>query len=139
MTLLLDTSVVIASLDADEPHHAACDRLLSAGGHRLFAHGLAETYAILTGSRMARRLGPDAAAELIESAVLPFVELVHLTGRETMAALAEAPRRGARGGAVYDFLHLAAARKAGVDALVTLDRRDFEAMTRPGDPMVRMP
>lgn len=25
MTLLLDTSVVIASLDPDEPHHAACD------------------------------------------------------------------------------------------------------------------
>jgi hypothetical protein len=33
MTLLLDTSVVIASLDADEPHHEACDRLLSLGGH----------------------------------------------------------------------------------------------------------
>jgi predicted nucleic acid-binding protein len=139
MTLLLDTSVVIASLDADEPHHAACDQLLSAGGHRLFAHALAETFSILTGSRMGRRLGPDTAADLIESAVLPFVELVHLTGRETMAALSEAPRRGARGGAIYDWLHLVAARKAGVDALVTLDRRDFEALARPGDPTVRTP
>lgn len=139
MSLLLDTSVVIASLDADEPYHVACDRLLSSGGHRLFAHGLAETYAILTGSRMARRISPQVAVELMESAVLPFVELVHLTGRETMAALAEAPRRGARGGAVYDFLHLAAARKAAVDAVVTLDRRDFEALVRPGDPAVRTP
>jgi predicted nucleic acid-binding protein len=139
MTLLLDTSVVIASLDADEPHHAACDQLLSAGGHRLFAHALAETFSILTGSRMGRRLGPDTAADLIESAVLPFVELVHLTGRETMAALSEAPRRGARGGAIYDWLHLVAARKAGVDALVTLDHRDFEALARPGDPTVRTP
>ena len=139
MTLLLDTSVVIASLDADEPHHAACDRLLSAGGHRLFAHGLAETFSILTGLRTGRRLSPEVTTELIEAAVLPYVELVHLTGRETMAALAEAPRRGARGGAVYDWLHLAAARKAGVEALVTLDHRDFAALIRPGDPAVRTP
>ena len=139
MTLLLDTSVVIASLDADEPHHEACDRLLSLGRHRLFAHALAETFSILTGSRMGRRLGPATAAELIESAVLPHVELVHLTGHETMIALAEAPRRGARGGAVYDWLHLAAARKARVEALITLDRRDFEALIRPGDPDVRTP
>jgi predicted nucleic acid-binding protein len=139
MTPLLDTSVVIASLDADEPHHAVCDRLLSTGGHRLFVHALAETFSILTGSRIGRRLGPDTAAELIASAVLPFVELVHLTGREMMMALTEAPRRGARGGAVYDWLHLVAARKAGVDALVTIDRRDFMALTRPGDPAVRTP
>lgn len=139
MTLLLDTSVVIASLDADEPHHAVCDRLLSTGGHRLFVHALAETFSILTGSRISRRLGPDTAAELIASAVLPFVELVRLTGREMMMALTEAPHRGARGGAVYDWLHLVAARKAGVDPLVTLDRRDSMALTRPGDPAVRTP
>lgn len=139
MTLLLDTSVVIASLDADEPHHVACDRLLSQGRHRLLAHGLAETFSILTGSRLGRRLSPEVAVELIESAVLPFVELVHLTGRETMATLAQAGVRGARGGAVYDLLHLAAARKAGVEGLVTLNLRDFEVLARPCDPVIRAP
>jgi predicted nucleic acid-binding protein len=136
---LLDTSVVLASLDADEAHHAACDRLLAAGGHRLYAHGLAETFAILTAARRNRRLRPAQAAELIAQSVLPFVELVHLTGRETMAAIADAERRGARGGAIYDLLHLAAARKAGVEALLTLDTRDFAALARPGDPVVRGP
>lgn len=139
MSLLLDTSVIVASLDADEPHHSACDRLLGTGGHRLFSHALAETFSILTGSRMGRRLPPALATELIEQAVLPFVDLVHLTGRETLSALAEAARRGARGGAVYDLLHLFAARKSGAEALVTLDRRDFEALVRPGDPVVRTP
>lgn len=139
MSLLLDTSVVIASIDGDEPHHAACDRLLAAGGHRLYAHALAETFSILTGSRHGRRLRPALAVELIESSVLPFVELVHLTGKETMAAIADTERRGVRGGAVYDWLHLAAARKAGVEALVTLDARDFQAVTKPGDPAVRTP
>jgi predicted nucleic acid-binding protein len=136
---LLDTSIVIASLDADEPQHAACDRLLAAGGHKLFAHALAESFAILTGGRGGRRVQPKLAAELIASSVLPFVELVHLTGRETMAALAEADRRGVRGGAVYDLLHLFAARKAGASSLVTLDLRDFQAITRPGDPAISLP
>jgi predicted nucleic acid-binding protein len=139
VTALLDTSVVIASLDADEPRHAACDRLLCAGGHRLYAHALAESFAILTGGRMSRRLGPAAAASLIEDSVLPFVQLIHLSGREVMRVLADAEQRGARGGAIYDLLHLQAARKAGADALVTLDVRDFEALRRPGDPRVEQP
>ena len=42
MSLLLHTSVIIASLDGDAPHHAACDRLVATGGHKLYAHGLAE-------------------------------------------------------------------------------------------------
>ena len=137
--LLLDTSIVIASLDSDEPHHSACDRLLAAGGHKLYAHALAETFSILTGGRQSRRLKPSLAAQLIEDSVLPFVQLVHLTGKETMATIADSERRGARGGAIYDLLHLAAARKAGARALLTLDLRDFQALARPGDPQIRAP
>jgi predicted nucleic acid-binding protein len=139
VSVLLDTSVVIASLDADEPNHAACDRLLATGGHLLFAHALAETFSILTGARMGRRVRPALAAQLIKESVLPFVELVHLTGKETMAVLAETEKRGVRGGGVYDLLHLAAARKAGADALVTLDLRDFQSLAGAGDPSVRAP
>jgi hypothetical protein len=40
---LLDTSVILASLDPDEPHHAACDTLVAAGGHVIYGHALAET------------------------------------------------------------------------------------------------
>jgi predicted nucleic acid-binding protein len=139
VSLLLDTSVVIASLDSDEAHHAACDRLLAQGGHKLYAHALAETFAILTGGRYARRLRPALAAQLIEDSILPFVQLVHLTGKETMGAIAESDRRGVRGGAIYDLLHLTAARKAGADALVTLDVRDFQALVQQGDPAIRTP
>lgn len=139
MSLLLDTSVIVASLDSDEPHHASCDRLLSRGGHKFFSHGLVETFAILTGGRHARRLRPALAAQLIEESVLPFVQLVHLTGKQTLAAIADSELRGARGGAIYDLLHLAAARKAGVQTLVTLDVRDFRALLRPGDPTVKAP
>ena len=137
MSLLLDTSVIIASLDADEPHHAACDRLVATGGHKLYAHGLAEVFSILSGGRHGRRLRPALVARLIEDSVLPYVQLVHLTGKEAMAAIADSERRGARGGAIYDLLHLMAARKAQVQALVTLDTQHFQALAKPGDPVIR--
>jgi predicted nucleic acid-binding protein len=41
-----------------------------------------------------------------------------------------------RGGAVYDYLHLVAARKSGAEAVVTLDRKHFAALVREGDPHV---
>ena len=44
-----------------------------------------------------------------------------------------------RGGAVYDYLHLVAARKAGVERIVTLDLRHFRALARAGDPRIEGP
>ena len=136
MSRCLDTSVLLASLDADEPHHAACDRLISAGGHIVYVHALAETFSILTGGRQGRRLSAATAAQLIEHSVLPFVQVQALSGKDLVAAMAECEARGVRGGAIYDWLHLAAARKAGAEALVTLDARDFQALSRPGDPRI---
>ena len=68
--------------------------------------------------------------------MLPYGQLVSLSGNEVMAALATAEARGVRGGVVYDLLHLMAARKAGVARLLTLDTRDFQALVQPGDPRV---
>jgi predicted nucleic acid-binding protein len=108
VTRLLDTSVLLASLDADEPHHAACDHLLvSAGDPLVYVHALAETFSVLTGGRHGRRLAPSVATRLIEESVLPFVRVEALSGPDVMAALAECEARGVRGGAIYDGLHLA--------------------------------
>jgi predicted nucleic acid-binding protein len=136
---LLDTSVVIASLDPDEPHHIACDRLLQTRGHKLYVHAFAETFSILTGGRDGRRLSAASAARLIDESVLPFVEPIVLTGRELMKCLANCEARGVRGGAIYDMLHLEAARKSRAEALITLDVRNFQALTRPGDPRIEAP
>ena len=139
MSGFLDTSVVLASLDPDEARHAACDRIVSAGGHKLFVHALAETFSILTGGRQGRRLSAATATRLIEQSVLPYAQAQTLTGKETLAALAECEARGVRGGAVYDWLHLAAARKAGAEIFYTLDLRDLQSLARPGDPRIEMP
>lgn len=136
---LLDTSVILASLDADEPAHVACDRLLAEGKHRLYVHALAETFSILTGGRGARRLDAAIAARLIRESVLPFVEVVDLSGADTIEAIEQARARGIRGGASYDDLHLVAARKSRAVAVFTLDARDFQAFARPGHPPIASP
>ncbi len=134
----LDTSVLLASLDPDESHHAACDRVVAAGGHKIYVHALAETFSILTGGRQ-RRLTAAAAQQLVTSSVLPYVQVQSLSGRDVIAALAECQSRGIRGGAVYDWLHLVAARKGGAEVLYTLDLRDLQALARAGDPRIEMP
>jgi predicted nucleic acid-binding protein len=139
VSCFLDTSVILASLDPDEAHHVACDRIVSAGGNKAYVHALAETFSILTGGRHGRRLNASTVAALIEQSVLPYVQALTLTGKDMMAALVECESRGVRGGAIYDWLHLAAARKAGAEVLITLDLRDFQALTRPGDPRIEMP
>ena len=136
---LLDSSVILASLDPDEPAHAACAELVGQGGHSLYVHALAETFSILTGGRNARRVDAGVAVQLLEESVLPFVKTVSLTGKDVMAALNDGRVRGVRGGAVYDYLHLVAARKAGAERLVTLDLRHFQALARAGDPRVEGP
>jgi len=139
MRALLDSSVLIAALDAGEAHHIASDQLLATGGNLIYQHALAEVFSILTGGRLGRRIGAATAARLLEQSIVPMVEVVSLTAREILATLKAAEARGARGGAVYDLLHLAAARKAKADALVTLNGRDFQALAVRGDPRIQSP
>ena len=136
---LLDTSVILASLDPDEAAHVACDRLVAQGGHCLYVYALAESFSILTGGRRARMLDASTAVRLLDESVMPFMRTVNLTGKDVLAALRDARARGVRGGAVYDYLHLVAARKAGVDRLITLDQRHFQALVRAGDPRIEAP
>ena len=75
-------------------------------------HALAEAFSILTGGRQGRHLKASAAVRLIEQSVLPYVQTQTRSGAALMAALAECESRGVRGGAIYDWLHLAAARNA---------------------------
>ena len=139
MSGFLDTSVILASLNSDEAHHATCDRMVAAGGSSIYGHALAETFSVLTGGRQGRRLGASAAVRLVEQSVLPFVQVKLLSAKDLMAALAECESRGVRGGAIYDWLHLAAARKARAEVFYTLDLRDFQSLARPGDPSIEMP
>ena len=67
------------------------------------------------------------------------VDVVTLTPREMLAAMRDTQSRGVGGAAIFDFLHLIAAKKAGAARLSTLNTRHFQAFHRRGDPEIIHP
>jgi predicted nucleic acid-binding protein len=137
--VLLDSSVLVAALVEDEPHHESCLRLLTRKSACIWSHALAETFATLTGGKLGLRVPPALAAELVQSSLAPRLKPVELGSRELLAAIGKTSAGGVRGGALYDFLHLAAARKAKASILYTLNVRHFAAMSRPGSLSIELP
>jgi predicted nucleic acid-binding protein len=123
----------------DEARHAECLALLKQGGNVVYAHAILETFSTLTGGRLGVRADADLAAQLLNETILPRVRVIELNTLELLAGLQQAKRRGVRGGAIYDFIHLVAARKAGVEKLYTVNIRDFQRLSSEGDPEVRCP
>ena len=112
----------------DEPgHEAALSALAAALDGFAATHSLAECFATLTGGRLPVRLAPATAAEMVEVNVTRRLSLVSLTPAEYSAAIQSAIPVGARGGAVFDLLLLAAARKCRADRIHTLNVRHFSA------------
>lgn len=109
------------------------------GGHAVYAHAFLETFATLTGGKLGLKVGADLAAKLLSETVMPMVEVVELGAEELLSTLKLARKHGARGGAVYDLMHLAAARKAGAVVLYTLNMDDFRHLARSGDPVIQRP
>lgn len=136
---LIDTSVLVAAIYSEEQHHDACADLLDQEGLSISSHGINETFATLTGGRRSIRMTASAAITLLESDYLPGIGLVTLPPRQQLAALRDAESRGVRGGAVFDYMHLVAARHAKATRLYTLNLSHFQAFRREGDPEIVHP
>lgn len=136
---LLDSSVLVAALAPDEDWHAECLALLMQGGHAVYSHAFLETFSTLTGGRLGVRVDADLAARLITETVLPRVQVVELPVPDLMDALLRARKLGVRGGAVYDYMHLVAAKKVGANCLFTINLADFDQLCRSGDVEIRRP
>lgn len=139
MTELIDTSVLVAAIYADELHHEICSDLLDRPGLSLYSHGIHEAFSTLTGGRQSIRMSPAAAVNLLEGDYLPGLALIALPLKRQLAALREAEERGVRGGAVFDYMHLVAARYANAPRLYTLNLSHFQSFRREGDPEIVMP
>lgn len=139
MSQYLDSSVLVASLLPGDPDHPACDALLNQAGNRVSLHSLNETFATLTGGKLGMRVDADVAAKMIRESIVPCVEFVELTLDEIIDAQGGARKQGVRGGGVYDYMHLIAARKAEAEILHTINVGDFRHLHREGDPEIRRP
>jgi predicted nucleic acid-binding protein len=139
MIAALDSSVIVAALDTLQPFHRECLDLLRQPGLHARAHALAESFSTLTGGRLSVRMSADNVVRALKQTILPRVTILHLTAEEYLSAMGEAQSRGIRGGAIYDYLHLVAARKSGAERLYTLNVSDFRSFHRAGDPEIVHP
>lgn len=130
MRVFFDTSVLVAALLRQHPFHERALPWLARArrGELEFvvaAHTLLELYSVLTRMPLRPRISPSTAERLVLENVADGAELVALDGEDYRNVLRRAVQRGTTGGTVYDGLLAEAARKAGVDTLLTLNPRDF--------------
>jgi predicted nucleic acid-binding protein len=86
-------------------------------------------FSILTGGNLAFRLDADGAARTVAS-LAEDLDFHDLNAVEVLQALKEARKRGVRGGRIHDYLHAVAAEKSGAKKLLTLDKHDFDDLTK---------
>lgn len=129
MIKFFDTTVLVAAMVEDEARHEDCAQILESvrDGHA-GAHSLAECFATLTGGRLKIQLAPGEAASLIRHNIHDRLTLVTLSAPEQMKLVEMAGPAGARGGAIYDLLLMACARKVKAEKIYTLNRRHFIAL-----------
>jgi predicted nucleic acid-binding protein len=139
MTQYLDSSALLCSVLPDDPDFAACDTLLAQEGNWTSSHALNEVFATLTGGRLGVRIDADVAAAMIRESIVPCVRFIEISVEDVVTAQGNARQQGVRGGAIYDYMHLVAARKAGVERLITLNLNDFNILRRDDDPLVERP
>lgn len=131
MKTLVDSSVIVAALVADDSGHEAATQWIATeqeAGTRLFIsdHTLAEVYASITKGQYDETKLSEREARDVIVALLNLFEAVIPTGpRDYLAAIDACVERGLRSGAVYDAVHLRAAKRERIKRIVTFNGRHF--------------
>ena len=127
MRTYFDSSALLAAFVEEEEHHAsATAALLDAADSFTCNHALAEIYGTLTSGRLDIQLIPRQAREMIEANVLDRLEVLELSVNDYRKAMVAGEAVGARGGAIFDMLHLQAARRGNARKIFTINVRHFQ-------------
>lgn len=117
--VLVDTSAALALAQRENPFHHAARARLRRCRRGMSGHAAVELLSVLTRLPPPHRLSPAAALRLEET---NFPESRFLSAADTKDLLREFAEAGLAGGALYDGLVGAAARRHKL-RLVTCDRR----------------
>jgi predicted nucleic acid-binding protein len=126
----VDTTVLVAALDAGHARHAPCIELLSGmkpGAAACALHSYAEFYAVMSGKPGKPKLRPadvDAMLERIDRVFTPIA----LTQREYRQVIRDSAQRAISGGRLYDALIAACALKCHARRICTLNAADFKVV-----------
>jgi predicted nucleic acid-binding protein len=129
-----DTSVLVSAAIAKHSHNpqalAVLEELVRRK-HRgyMSAHSLTEIYSVLTRTPFKPPLYPSEAWQIIENTMLPYLELVTLTGKEYEEVVRRCAASGWSGGRIHDAVHVRCAQKADSDRLYTFNVKDFRALS----------
>jgi predicted nucleic acid-binding protein len=133
----LDTSILVAAFDDGDSNHQKSFSIFSqyAEEGAIAVHTIGETFSILTGRRGWRA---SQAFEALETNTADLEKIV-LDSADYLKTCKEAEALGIRGGAVYDTLILACARKAKATQIWTLNARHFEMFAPDLSGVIREP
>lgn len=137
--VLFDTSVLVAAMLEEHPHHSECFAWLQRVRTEEIAgfistHSIAELYSVLTRFPRTPRINPGLAQQLLRENLKRF-EKVALNVEDYEATVAKMVSLNLPGGGIFDGLIAQAALKTGVDILLTLNSNDF---TRLGEDVARL-
>lgn len=133
----LDTSVIVAGLLSWHEQHGAAAAELVALLEKpdkivLPLQSLVEAYAVMTRLPPPHRLSAKNALTILEESFRSHSTIVGLDGEEGWALIRDLGQRTIAGGASYDGLILACARKGGAGGILTFNRRHFEQLALDG-------
>jgi len=144
LKVLFDTSVLVAAMVSGHPRHEAAFPWLRKGiGGEIewlvCSHTMAELFAVLTRLPLKPRIHPATAWRMIRENMVHNAQIVSLSGTDYKAVLQSQAELGLAGGSVYDALIARAAEKSEVDALLTLNGKDFASVWPKGKSRIREP
>jgi predicted nucleic acid-binding protein len=118
--VLIDTGPLVAILDNQDAHHAACVQALAALEGPLYT-----CWPVITEAAWLLRHSPGAVRRLLDSINTPFVELLSLEGPDVrpIAELLEKYQSMRPQLADVSLVYLAGRER--IETIFTLDRRDF--------------
>jgi hypothetical protein len=113
-------------VEEEEHHGAALNALADSADGFTSTHGIAETFATLTSGRLMVQLTPNEAAQVIDTNVVHRLKVIDLGLSDYQLAMRNSQTVGARGGAIFDMLHLQAARRGVAKRIFTINVRHFQ-------------
>jgi predicted nucleic acid-binding protein len=142
--ILFDTSVLVAAIIEPHPMHSHAFPWLKRAKMREFdvlvaSHTLAELYAVLTTLPVNPRITPAVARRLIHDDIEATAKIISLSSQDYISTIKNMADSGLTGGIICDALIIRAARKLGVDKILTFNIDDFKSVWPEGEAHLVVP
>lgn len=136
---MFDTSVIVSGITESHPHFSVSHPWILAVKAKKFkacisTHCLAEVFTTLTRTGFNQpSLTSRHVEQVLTESVRPYFENVTLVQKDYHLAINRVASQFLQGPIIYDALHVQAALKKKVEAIVTLNEKDFNRLIKPGE------